>query len=129
MGQIESVVMPLYCSLEMFQGLAGAKFPATKRQLLDYAKQHDAPEAAVVVLNQLADATFMDIAEVCHNAGIVCSIEAAQALAGVTFPATKAEMLEAVARQGASQAVVFALEALPDGVPFSRLEDVCTSVL
>ena len=121
--------MPLYCSLEMFEGLAGARFPATKRQLLDYAKEHDAPEAAVVVLNQLADATFMDIAEVCHNAGIVCSIEAAQALANVTFPATKAEMLAAVARHGASQAVVSALDALPDGVPFSRLEDVCTSVL
>ena len=79
--------MPLYCSLEVFEALAGAAFPATRRELLDYAKRRDAPEAVVVILNQLPDAAFRDISDVCHNAGIVCSVEAAQALAGAAFPA------------------------------------------
>ena len=121
--------MPLYCSLEILQGLAGANFPASKTELLDYAKQHDAPEAAVVVLNQLDGTTFQDIGDVCHNAGIACSIETADVLAEADFPANKIQLIEAARSHGASDAVLFALEALPDGLPFGGVEDVCNAVL
>jgi hypothetical protein len=121
--------MPLYCSLEILQGLAGADFPASKTELLEYAKQHDAPEAAVVVLNQLDDMTFADIGDVCHNAGIACSIETADSLAEVDFPATRVQLMEAARSHGASDAVLLALEALPDGLPFGGVEDVCNAVL
>lgn len=121
--------MPLYCSLEILQGLAGANFPASKTELLDYAKQHDAPEAAVVMLNQLEVTTFQDIGDVCHNAGISCSIETADALAEVDFPATKEQLMRAAHAHGASDAVILALEALPDGLPFGSIEAVCNAVL
>jgi hypothetical protein len=121
--------MPLYCSLEILNGLDGASFPASKSDLLEYAKRHDAREAAVVMLNQLDDITFQDIGDVCHNAGISCSIETADALAEADFPATKEQLMEAARVHGASEAVLFALEALPNGLPFGGIEDVCNAVL
>jgi hypothetical protein len=121
--------MPLYCSMEILNGLAGVRFPATKTELLDYAKQHDAPEAAVVMLNQLDDVVFNDVGDVCHNAGIACSIEAAEALAEVSFPANKEQLLAAAKQHEASEGVLFALEALPGGLAFGSLEDVCSEVL
>ncbi|MDO8683006.1 MAG: DUF2795 domain-containing protein [Armatimonadota bacterium] len=121
--------MPLYCSMEILNGLAGAAFPATKQELLEYAKQHDAPEAAVVVLNQLEDAIFQDVGDVCHNAGIVCSIETAEALAEADFPATKTELIKAAMSHKAPEHVIFALKALPEGLPFGSLEDVCMEIM
>jgi hypothetical protein len=121
--------MPLYCSIEILQGLAGAQFPANKTQLLEYAKQHDAPEAAVVMLNQLDETMFQDVGDVCHNAGIACSIETADALAEAEFPATRDSLIKTARKHNASEAVIFALEALPDGLPFGSVEDVCNQVL
>lgn len=121
--------MALYCSLEILKGLGGIAFPATKEDLLQYAKNHDAPEAAVVMLNQLDDAVFEDIGGVCHNAGIACSIETAEALAEAQFPATKDELIAAAKKHNASLAVIMALEALPSGLPFGGISDVCSLVL
>lgn len=121
--------MPLYCSLEILQGLAGARFPASKDELLEYAKQHDAPEAAVVMLNQLENVTFQDVGDVCHNAGIACSLETAKVLAGTVFPASREQLIADARSKDASEAFLLALLALPEGLPFGSVEDVCNEVM
>lgn len=121
--------MPLYCSMKILEGLAGVTFPATKGELLEYAKQHDAPEAAVVMLNQLDETTFQDVGDMCHNAGIACSIETAEALAETEFPAAKDRLIAVARLHHASEAVLLALQALPEGLLFGSIEDVCNEVM
>lgn len=122
--------MALFCSTEIFEALDGMKFPATKEDILEFAQFKDAREAVVVVLNNLDDQMiFHDVGEVCENARTACNLQVIQALAGVSFPAEREDLIRWVGRSSASKAVVYALETLPSGYTYRSLDEVCEYVL
>lgn len=120
--------MGLYCSREIFEGLAGLEFPAGKEKIVRYAGEHDAPEAALVMLHQLEDRVYEDIGQVCENARIACSLETARILSDLSFPADKASIIAHAWDRGANVAVPRGLELLPENVSFGTVEDVCERV-
>jgi len=46
------------------QFLQGIDFPASKQQILDYAKQNNAPQDVVDVLNRIPEGTYYSMAGV-----------------------------------------------------------------
>ena len=49
--------------------LKGMHFPADKRQVVEYARQHDAPNDVVNVLEKIPNDTFDSMAGVWHAVG------------------------------------------------------------
>lgn len=121
--------MALYCSREIFEGLDGMHFPATKDDLLDYAALKDAREAVIVVLNGLEDRIYYDISEVCRNARLACGGEIVRALTLAPFPAKREGLIEWARTRPAPASVLEALESLPSGYTFSDLDEICEYIL
>lgn len=121
--------MPLYCSRETFEALNGLNFPADKPRILTHALNGNAPEAVIVAINRLQDnVVFRDIASVCENVSIVCSLEVYQALQGIKFPATKKEILDFASSNAASTAALMALRDLAEGYQYASIAEVCSNV-
>lgn len=122
--------MALFCSRDLFAALNGIDFPATKDDLRNYAETKDAPEAVVVMLNQLGDkSVFHDIGEVCENARIACNLEVMHALRDATFPATRDDVILLAKARQVSPAALHALEALPRSYTFQNLDEMCEYIL
>lgn len=118
--------MALYCSREIFTALDGLKFPATKEDILDVAELKDAPEAAIVVLNQLDDKMiFNDVGEVCDNAHIACNIQIMRIMSQATFPAKRENLMDFAKSQDAPKYVMEALFYLPTDYTFASVDDFC----
>lgn len=126
----EVLLMPYYCSRDVFEALEGISFPATKDDLIEYAEMNDASEAVIVSLDQLDDhGIYRDISEVCDNARVQCGIDVMQVLESAPFPATREELLRFAQRHGADGSVMFALSALPSGFTFTSSEEMCGLIL
>ena len=121
--------MPLYCSRETFEALNGLAFPADKQRILAHALNGNAPEAVIVALNQLQDKVeFGDMASVCENVSIVCSLEVYRALQGIQFPASKKDILDFAVSQSVSTAALMALRDLADGHKYEDMAEVCGNI-
>jgi len=56
------------CSLDVYQALEGAAFPASREELLSYARSRDATPVAMAALAELPEGhTYGSIAEVCGS--------------------------------------------------------------
>ncbi len=117
--------MALYCSREIFIGLSGLQFPASKEEIVRYASEHDAPEAALVMLHKLDELTYNNVGEICENAHTVCARETAQILRDIQFPADKSTILEYAWSKNAPIYVIRSLELLPESVVFNSIDEVC----
>ncbi|MHB0914030.1 MAG: DUF2795 domain-containing protein [Armatimonadota bacterium] len=122
--------MGLYCSREIFEALDGMHFPATKEDVLDYAELKDAPEAVLVVLNELkGEIIYQDIEEICRNARTICTYQTIRAMSHAPFPATREELIAYADRKGAPQSVRQAVWSLPPGRTYQNMDDMCSYVL
>jgi len=118
--------MALFCSREIFAALEGLTFPATKREILSFAEQKDAPESVVVMLNQLKDdMTFYDVGEVCDNARVACNFQVMRLISHANFPAKREALMDYAKSQGAPQYALDAIAALPSEHTFSSVDDAC----
>jgi hypothetical protein len=59
---------------------------------------------------------------------LYCSRELSEALEGIKFPATKAQIVSHATHGDASEAALISLNSLPDGVEFSDIGAVCDNV-
>ncbi len=59
---------------------------------------------------------------------LYCSREIFEALEGLQFPATKAQIMAYVTERDAPEAVLISLNSLPDGVEFKDIGAVCDNV-
>ncbi len=121
--------MALYCVGDVIRALKGMPFPATKSQILSYAQGQEALEAVIVALNQLENQVqFTNLASVCRNVAISCSLDTYRALEGLRFPADR-EMILAYARgKNAPEVVLHALEELPPGHHYGSIDEICGTV-
>lgn len=60
--------------------------------------------------------------------GLYCSREIFEALEGLDFPATKAQIIAYVTERDAPEAVLISLNSLPEGVEFKDIGAVCDNV-
>lgn len=122
--------MALYCSPAIFKALSGLDFPASKEEILSYAMENrDAPEAAVVALNQLQDkVVYADIGAICENVKITCSLEIFRSLEGLAFPANKEKIISFARSKGASESTIMALDELPQNYDFRSIREICENV-
>lgn len=56
---------------------------------------------------------------------IYCSRDVFEALEGLTFPTDKRKIISRASAQGASEAVIIALNRLEEGVQFQNMDEVC----
>lgn len=121
--------MALYCVGDVVRALQGISFPVTKAQVLSYAEGREALEAVIVALNQLEDnVLFTNLASVCRNVSISCSLDTYRALEGLRFPADREGILSYARGKGAPAAVLHALEDLPPGHPYGSIDEICGTV-
>jgi len=121
--------MALYCVGDVVKALKGINFPATKSQVLSYAEGQEALEAVIVALNQLEDSVmFTNLASVCRNVSISCSLDTYRALEGIRFPADRAALLAYAKGRSAPEVVIHALEELPPGYQYESIDAICGMV-
>lgn len=118
--------MALYCGGDVVQALKGISFPVTKSQILSYAEGQEALEAVIVALNQLdGQVLFANMASVCRNVAISCSLDTYRALEGLRFPADRESILAYARGKDAPAVVLDALKELPPGYRYESIDEIC----
>lgn len=104
--------------------LKGLHYPASKSRLLERARENAAPGEIVHALERVADGDYQRAVDVTREIGRQfphrrgsdrpSPAHLLSFLRGLTFPATRARMIETAERQNAPADVLSALNRLPD---------------
>jgi hypothetical protein len=134
-GIAAAVMRSLASPVEVQRYLGGTEYPALRQVLYERARQQQAPERVLTTIGQMPDQTYRSVIDVTRELGRLSPHRFAAALTrpspalvlahlkGISFPASKQQIMERAAAENAPLEVMEALERIPEQT-YARIVEI-----
>lgn len=110
-------------SSEIMHQLKGIRLPATREQILESARQHEADSHVMLVLGHIPDGNYESASDIAKGVSAAATelkdllphipaAEIVSSLAGVRFPASKKDLVSVAKQNGASTEILSVFDAM-----------------